>query len=68
MLQENSFARVGRAISKGPSSPKSIRVVVKIFGPLLGILNIRCRIIIGIQTGSIILTTTHMYRHRPQNI
>ena len=26
----------------------------------LGILNIRCRIIIGIQQGNIILTTTHI--------
>ena len=30
------------------------------YGPFLGTLNIRCRIIIGIQTGTIILTTTHM--------
>ena len=29
-------------------------------GPFLGTLNIRCRIIIGIQKGSIILTTTQM--------
>ena len=28
---------------------------------LLGTLNIRCRIIIGIQKGTIILTTTHMW-------
>ena len=28
--------------------------------PFLGTLNIRCRIIIGIQKGTIILTTTHM--------
>ena len=28
--------------------------------PFLGTLNIRCRIIIGIQKGIIILTTTHM--------
>ena len=33
---------------------------VKIMVPFLGTLNIRCRIIIGIQTGTIILTTTHM--------
>ena len=30
------------------------------YGPLLGTLNIRCRIIIGIQKGTIILTTTHI--------
>ena len=30
------------------------------YGPFLGTLNIRCRIIIGIQRGTIILTTTHM--------
>ena len=35
-------------------------VVVKIMGPLLGTVNIRCRIIIGIQKGPIILTTTHI--------
>ena len=29
-------------------------------GPFLGTLNIRCRIIIGTQKGTIILTTTHM--------
>ena len=28
------------------------------YGPFLGILNLRCRIIIGIQTGTIILTIT----------
>ena len=30
------------------------------YGPFLGALNIRCRIIIGIQKGTIILTTTHI--------
>ena len=30
------------------------------YGPFLGTLNIRCRIIIGIQKGTIILTTTLM--------
>ena len=30
-------------------------------GPFLGTLNIRCRIIIGIQKGTIILTTIHLY-------
>ena len=30
------------------------------YGPSLGTLNIRCRIIIGIQKGTIILTTTHI--------
>ena len=29
-------------------------------GPFLGTLNIRCRIIIGTQKGTIILITTHM--------
>ena len=29
-------------------------------GPFLGTLNIRCRIIIGTQEGTIILTTTHI--------
>ena len=31
------------------------------YGPFLGTLNIRCRIIIGIQKGTIILTTTYIY-------
>ena len=31
-------------------------------GPFLGTLNIRCRIIIGTQKGTIILTTAHMWR------
>ena len=30
------------------------------YGPFLGTLNNRCRIIIGTQNGTIILTTTHM--------
>ena len=30
------------------------------YGPFLGTLNIRCRIIIGIQKWTIIFTTTHM--------
>ena len=30
------------------------------YGPFLGTRNMRCRIIIGIQKGTIILTTTHM--------
>ena len=32
------------------------------YGPFLGTLNIRCRIIIRTQKGSLILTTTHMLR------
>ena len=31
------------------------------YGPFLGTLNIRCRIIIGIHKGTIILTTTHIH-------
>ena len=34
------------------------------YGPLLGPLNIRCRTIIGIQKGTIILTTTHINRDK----
>ena len=30
------------------------------YGPSLGNLNIRCRIIVGMQKGTIILTTTHI--------
>ena len=33
------------------------------YGPFLGTLNIRCRIIIGTQKGTIILTTTHITIH-----
>ena len=32
------------------------------YGPLFGTLNIRCRSIIGIHKGTIVLTTTHMSR------
>ena len=32
------------------------------YGPFLGTPNIRCRIIIGTQKGTIILTTTHLVR------
>ena len=31
------------------------------YGPFLGTLNIRCRIKIGTQKGTIILTATHLY-------
>ena len=34
------------------------------YGPFLGTLNIRCRITIGIQKGTIILTTTHISKGR----
>ena len=34
------------------------------YGPFLGTLNNRCRIIIGTQTGTIILTTTHIKNQR----
>ena len=34
------------------------------YGPFLGTLNIRGRIIMGIQKGTIILTTTHIYLYR----
>ena len=37
-----------------------IWVVVKMMVPFWGTLNIRCRVIIGIQKETIILTTTHM--------
>ena len=30
------------------------------YGPFWGTLNIRCRIVIGTQKGTLILTTTHM--------
>ena len=33
------------------------------YGPFLGTLNIRCRTIIGIQKGTIILTTAHVYMY-----
>ena len=38
-----------------------IWVVVKIMAPFLGALNNRCRIIIGTEKGTLILTTTHIY-------
>ena len=33
----------------------------QIYGPFLGTLNNRCRIIIGTQKGTLTLTTTHIY-------
>ena len=36
--------------------------------PFLGTLNIRCRIIIGTQNGTIILTTTHMTFSLPATV
>ena len=40
------------------------------YGPFLGTLNIRCRIIVGVRKGTIILTTTHMSysQHLLQNL
>ena len=35
------------------------------YGPFLGALNIRCRTIIGVQQGTIILTTTHIEKDDP---
>ena len=37
------------------------------YGPFGGTLNIRCRIIRGIQKGTIILTTTRMMVHHSLN-
>ena len=36
----------------------------QIYGPFWGTLNIRCRIILGIQKGTIILTATLMFRKK----
>ena len=36
------------------------------YGPFLGTLNIRCRIILGIQKGTIILTNAHVFMARLQ--
>ena len=33
------------------------------YGPFLGTLNIRCRILLGIQKGTVILTTIHVGLH-----
>ena len=56
--------RVGRPLIPGTPAfwlhHAIIWTVVKIMDPFWGTLNIRCRMIIGIQTGTIILTTTHM--------
>ena len=38
------------------------------YGPFLGTLNIRGRIIIGTQKGTIILTTTHILLHALQGL
>ena len=48
-------------LSKQPALPLSLHMGgCQNYGPFLGTLNIRCRIRIGIQKGTIILTTTHM--------
>ena len=49
---------------RGPKGPCSYVVYewMSNYGPFLGTLNIWCRIIIGIQKGAIILTTTHIIR------
>ena len=44
-----------------PYIPMYTWVVVKIMAPFLGTLNIRCRILIRTEKGTIILTTTHVY-------
>ena len=36
------------------------------YGPLLGTPNVRCRIIIRTQKGTIILTTTHLGTYSPE--
>ena len=38
------------------------------YGPFLGTLNIRCRKMIWIQKGTIILTTTHMVQLRVETV
>ena len=49
-----------RARSNDPSRILGYLGDCQNYGPLLGTLNIRGRIIIGIQKGTIILTTTHL--------
>ena len=51
---------IGNPLDPEPQTLNPIWVVVKIMAPFWGTLNIRCPIIIGIQTGTIVLTTTHM--------
>ena len=43
-----------------PQKPEPYMGGCQNYGPFLGTPNIRCRIIIGIQRGTIVLTTTHM--------
>ena len=47
-------------VGSGELSKHVHGLLSKKYGSFLGTLNIRCRIIIGIQKGTIILTTTHM--------
>ena len=50
-----------------PKGPYSYMGGCQHYGPFLGTLNMRCRIIIGIQKGTIVLTTTHiMYTWVPK--
>ena len=60
----DSFASEQSSQAGGKTLEKNIAttmwVVVIVMVPFLGTLNIRCRIIIGIQKGTIILTTTYV--------
>ena len=58
--EQPRFCLVPIGNEKLKSNSDIIWVVVKIMVPFLGTLNIRCPIIIGIQKGTTILTTTHM--------
>ena len=69
-----SFLEPDTSKELGPADAKVYRESVgrllylgscQIQGPFLGTLNNRCRIIIGTQKGTIILTTTHLGHTRP---
>ena len=56
--------RIREEFYKGPN-PRDLRTHMdgcQNYGPFLGTLNNRCRIILGTQKGTIMLTTTHILR------
>ena len=55
-----SVGHWGRAALQPLATPGTHMGSCQNYDPFLGTLNIRCRIRIGIQKGTIILTTTHI--------
>ena len=66
LVHQHVLGEVGIVpLSESPLIPHNMWVVVKIMAPFLGTLNMTCRIIIRTQKGTLILTTTHVWRWNP---